>query len=304
MEFRERERWAPPRRRLPTKVFATFAIFSISRDFSTTRRSARRAEKWKRVCVLRVCWTPLCDSVLMTLPRILGKSSDVMKVLVARAQSSLFRESASTRRPFFPSTITFPSLMGRIVRRCIATGAANASRYLGDGYFRPTSVLIDDLRVSKGTEKAENSTYETAHPRVYRDPFFKAHLPSSLLHILLFIFFFFLWISAVTYLLRKRALRSAQKVSRDIHDWYLKVSRRDCNEVSRAKQSGSRERDNLFVGANKSVALNQPERGENFINLRTKRRFGGGGEKNPAARPKAGLLKIERQMKSGNPIVK
>lgn len=63
--------------------------------------------------------------------------------------------------------------MGRIVRRCIATSAANASRYLGDGYFRPTSVLIDDLRVSKGTEKAENCTYETTLPQVYRDSFFR-----------------------------------------------------------------------------------------------------------------------------------
>lgn len=138
MEFCERERWAPQRRRLPTKVFATFAIFSISSDFSTTRRSARRAEKWKRV---RVPVFVGLHSTLWFRPNdvtayIEKITSDVMKVLVARARSSLFWESASTRRPFFPSTITFPSLMDRIVRAVSQRNAANVSQYLGDGYFR------------------------------------------------------------------------------------------------------------------------------------------------------------------------
>lgn len=86
--------------------------------------------------------------------------------------------------------------MGRIVRRCIATSAANASRYLGDSYFRPTSVLIDDLRVSKGTEKAENRTYETTLPQVYRDSFFR-HI-CSLPYLISFFSIFFP--SAVIYI--------------------------------------------------------------------------------------------------------
>lgn len=118
MEFRERERWAPRRRRLPTKVFATFAIFSISRDFSTTRRSARRAEKWKGVCVSVFVGL---HSTLWFRPNdvtaYIGKVKRRYESLSSpRAKFFIQRVCVSTRRPFFPSTITFPSLMGRIVR--------------------------------------------------------------------------------------------------------------------------------------------------------------------------------------------
>lgn len=89
-------------------------------------------------------FTLLCDSVLMTLPRILGKSSDVMKVLVARTPSSLFRESASGPMFILPLDNNFSVINGPYCARCIVSNdqnTANVSRYLGDGYFRLTSGL-------------------------------------------------------------------------------------------------------------------------------------------------------------------
>lgn len=122
MEFRGvRKMGAPARRRVPAKVFATFAIFSISRDFSATRRRApRRGTKGERgvshpsaaVKTLATAAAYLSDYSLSRslspppslstsrfrgdgVTRILAKSSDVMKVLDAR--NSLLGESASPR---------------------------------------------------------------------------------------------------------------------------------------------------------------------------------------------------------------
>lgn len=80
--------------------------------------------------------------------------------------------------------------MGRIVSR----GAANAPRYLGDGYFRPTSILIDDLRVAKGTEKTENYARSSLRLvlQVHLLPFPYLISPSP--------FFIFIWISAMMHL--------------------------------------------------------------------------------------------------------
>lgn len=116
MEFRER--WAPlggdDYRRKFSQLSQFFQLAAIFQRRDGARGALRNERGFVSPCLLDS--TLLYDSVLTTLPRILGKSSDVMKVLVARAQSSLFRESVGTRRPFFPSTITFPSLMGHIVR--------------------------------------------------------------------------------------------------------------------------------------------------------------------------------------------
>jgi len=174
MEFRERERWAPRRRRLPTKVFATFAIFSISRDFSTARRSARRAEKGKRICV------PVFVGLHSTLwfrpndvTAYIGKVKRRYESLSSRrARTSLFRESASARRPFFPSTITFPSLMDRIVR-AVSRWATKRGKCVSGSRWR---LLPSDFRFSmiyefpKDTEKAENyagTISETTLAQVY-----------------------------------------------------------------------------------------------------------------------------------------
>lgn len=70
------------------------------------------------------------------------------------------------------------------------------------------------------------------------------------------------------------------------------------------KEGGLHDRDNLFVEANRSVVLDQPEQGENFINSFVSDSTT---EKRDSACSKASvdnLLNTGRQMKSENPVVK
>lgn len=273
-----------------TKVFATFAIFSISRDFSTARRSTRRAEKWKRVRVPVFVGLRSTLWFLTTLPRIEKVTSDVMKVLVARVRSSLFWESASARRPFFSSTITFPSLMDRIVRARIATKrgkCVSVSRWR----LLPGSTSSFDRwftspeRNRKGWNCAGTSKTTLA---------LKSTAASSDTSILFLfnIFFYFLNLELLFFSGNDISTYSflRTKVSQEIRDWYFKASEGivmvSAWQWERA-ESGSHEGDNLFVGANKSVGLDQPEQGKNFINSSVRGGFKRRKKKIPFARRRA-----------------
>jgi hypothetical protein len=87
-----------------------------------------------------------------------------------------------------------------------------------------------------------------------------------------FPFFFFFYLDSDSDLSRCiRVFRFAQRVSQDIHridtlrfSKGLQRFRRDNGSERRVGRA--RERNNLSAGVNKSVVLDQPERGENFIN--------------------------------------
>lgn len=81
-----------------------------------------------------------------------------------------------------------------------------------------------------------------------------------------------------------RVFRFVQKVSQDIHgidtlrfSKGLQRFRRDNGSERRVGRA--RERNNLSVGVNKSVVLDQPERGENFINASAREAGSSSGKK-------------------------